>query len=132
MAWDIVFRGVDQFLELKGVALGGFDVCRVAESDVFETVDLSYRPEDITLVLALALDTEDIAEVSLLGDALDHVLKELGLGERVLVVHSQMIEEVFLGRGGILVLEQAETTDKVVFTLVSFVADTFIPVSSFL
>ena len=95
-------------------------------------MDLSNRPEDITLVLALALDTEDIAEVSLLGDALDHVLKELGLGERVLVVHSQMIEEVFLGRGGILVLEQAETTDKVVFTLVSFVADTFIPVSSFL
>ena len=68
----------------------------VAERDVLETMNLTEGPEDGVRVLAKALDLEDLTQVGLLGDALHHVIEELGLGERVLVVHRQVVEDFIL------------------------------------
>ena len=86
--WN-VFRGhlVYQFLKFVRVALGFCEVLCITESDVLETVDLTELPEDRVGVLAGALDSENLGEVSLLRDALDHVLEKLGLGQGVFVVH---------------------------------------------
>ena len=42
-------------------------------------MDLAEQPENITFILALALDCEDFAEVGLFRNALHHVIDELGL-----------------------------------------------------
>lgn len=96
--WN-VFRGhlVDQFLKFVRVALGFCEVLCITESDVLETVDLTELPEDRVGVLAGALDSENLGEVSLLRDALDHVLEKLGLGQGVFVVHGQVVQELVLG-----------------------------------
>ena len=132
MTWNVFLIGVDQLLELVWVAFSGIKFCLVTESNVFKTMDLSELPENVTLVLSLALNAEDLAQISLVRDVLNHVLEELGLRKGVLIVHSHMVEEVVLSRAGFVILEQTEAANKVVLALVSVAADTFISVGSFL
>lgn len=80
-AWDVLrVNSVNKLLEFVWVAVGSFKVGRGAVGDILETVDLTKLPENRVGVLALALDTEDLAEVGLLGDRLDHMVEKLGLG----------------------------------------------------
>ena len=61
MTWNVFLIGVDQLLELVWVAFSGIKFCLVTESNVFKTMDLSELPENVTLVLSLALNAEDLA-----------------------------------------------------------------------
>lgn len=88
---------VDKLLKLIGVTICLLKLFLVAEGDVFETVNFTEMPENRVQILALTLDTEDIRQVSGLRDAFDHMVKELWLGKRVLVVHGEMVEQLVLG-----------------------------------
>lgn len=80
-AWDVLrVNSVNKLLEFVWVAVCSFKVGRGAVGDILETVDLTKLPENRVGVLALALDAEDLAEVGLLGDRLDHMVEKLGLG----------------------------------------------------
>lgn len=66
---------VDKFLQFDRVALDLGEVGGVAEGNVFETVDFAELPEDRTFVGAETLDLEDLAEVHMLRNGLDHVVE---------------------------------------------------------
>lgn len=87
-AWSVLGAHlVYERLDQDRVALGCEQLLRVAERDVLETVDLTKGPEEGVLIFAYTLNLEDLVQVGVLGDALDDVVEEFGLGERVLVVH---------------------------------------------
>lgn len=115
VAWN--FGGlnlVDQLLELNWITIDLGEVCGVAESDILETMDLTETPKDVACVFALSFNTVDLTEIGLLRNALHHVFDELRLGKWVLVVHGHVIEQILLSRTSAFILEDAETTDKVV------------------
>lgn len=96
-AWSILGSELmNEFLNFVRVTLSSKELSLIAERDVLETMNLTEGPEDGVRVLAKALDLEDLTQVGLLGDALHHVIEELGLGERVLVVHRQVVEDFIL------------------------------------
>ncbi len=64
-------------LELGWVSLDILKFLSIAESNVFETVDLTELPENWAAVLALALDLEDFSEIGLFTDTLNHMLQKL-------------------------------------------------------
>ena len=96
-------------------------------------MDLTKGPESIVGVLTLTFDLEDLAQIGLLTDALHHVIEELGLGEGVLVIHGQVIKELFLS-GGILVgvLEETEAAHNVVSSHVGLSVDGLVSVGQLL
>ena len=95
-------------------------------------MDLTEQPEDIIFVLSLAFNSVNFAEVSLLRDALHHVLDKLWLGKRVLVVHGHMVKQLILGSARFVVLEDSELAHEVVIASVGVVADTLISVGQLL
>lgn len=95
-------------------------------------MDFTKLPEVWVLVLALTLDLEDLGEVGLLRDALNHVLEELRLGKRVLVVHGEVVEKLVFSRVRFLVLESTEAAHKVVPSVEGLMVDTFVTVSQLL
>lgn len=105
-AWNVSGLDlIDDFLNLVWVAVCSVELLGVTESDVLKTVDLTEGPEDGVGVLSDTANLEDFAEVGLLRDTLNHVIQKLGLGERILVVYGQVIENFFLCRASFGVLK---------------------------
>jgi len=97
MAWNVGGRHlVYELLNRVGVSVGSSKLTSIAEGDVFETVDLTKRPEDGACILAEAAHLEHFGQVCLLGDAADHMVKELRLREGIFVVHRQVVEKLVL------------------------------------
>lgn len=124
---------IDEFLELYWVASSCREVSRIAVGDVFKAVDFSKLPEDRILVLALAFDLENLGQVSLLGDALHHVLDQLRLGKGVLVIHREVVEQFVLGGVSFLhIFEGAESANKIVSAVVGLIGDHLVAVRELL
>ena len=66
----------------------------------------------------MALDLEYLRQVGLLADALHHVLEELWLGQWVLVVHGQVVQKLVFGRVRCLIVEESESSNQVVLSLI--------------
>mmetsp|Transcript_2464 Transcript_2464/g.3411 ORF Transcript_2464/g.3411 Transcript_2464/m.3411 type:complete len:325 (-) Transcript_2464:374-1348(-) len=111
---------VDELLQLVGVALDRAEVLRVAESNVFKTVDLAELPEGGAGVLAEALHAENFSEVGLLRDAAHHMVEELRLRQGILVVHGKEVKKLVFRRARRFgVLKEAEAANNVVLSRVS-------------
>ena len=123
---------VDDLLEGVRIAFDSTQLSRVAERDVFQTVDLAELPEDWVRVFTLALHAENLGQVRLLGDTLDQVVQQLRLRQRVLVVHGQEVEESVLLRVLCGVLKEAEAADDIVLALVGLSRDALAAMSGLL
>ena len=117
-----------------GIAFALFDSLGVAIGNVFKTVNLSEVPENVICVLALALDPENLGEVLLLRDALHHLVDKLRLGERVFVIHGEMVQELIFSRTtvALVILPETEAANKIALSLVVFWRLSDAPIREFL
>ena len=95
-------------------------------------MDFTELPENWAAVLALALNLENLGEIGLFTDTLNHMLQKLRLGKRVFVIHGEVIQELLFLRAAFLALEEAEASHNIVLTFVGLIRDAFVSVSEFL
>jgi hypothetical protein len=72
---------VNEGLEFDWISSTGLDILKVAESDIFQAVDLTKHPEEVVFVLSIPLYLEVLGEVWIDGLSFCDSVQHFGLGE---------------------------------------------------
>jgi len=117
--WGIVSL-VNESLDFHWITLGSFQLINVAKSDVFETMDLTKRPEDVVFIFSHSLDLEVLGEVRIDGLSFSKTIKHLSLGKWTRGVNVKVFFNITLGiGGGNSILKETEFRDEIVIVQIS-------------
>jgi hypothetical protein len=116
---------VDKSLKGNGITIGLFELLRVAQSEVFKTMDLTVCPEDIILISTLSLELEFLLESGINLLTLSDSIKHLGLGEWTRCVNVKVVLNLLLRVSmTYTVFENTELGDQVVIGQVAILSNT--------